>query len=48
MTFAHVLQGRYTSYDKIEWRNEFFELCDGERKKIKANATKQPDFMRRN
>ena len=37
-----------TSYDKIEWRNEFFELCDGERKKIKANATKQPDFMRRN
>ncbi len=35
-------------FDKIEWRNEFFELCDGSRKRIKEGAAKQPDLLRRN
>ena len=34
-------------FDKIEWRNEFFELCNGDTKKILDGAVKQPDFLRR-
>jgi len=34
-------------FDKIEWRNELFELCDGNTKKALAKAAKQPDSLRR-
>jgi len=34
-------------FDKIEWRNEFFERCDGNTKKIMKSAMKQPDLLRR-
>lgn len=36
-----------TYYDKIEWRNEFFELCNGDTKKTIDSAAKQPDLLRR-
>ena len=42
---AEVPEASY--FDKIEWRNELFELCDGSKKRIIEIATKQPDFLRR-
>jgi hypothetical protein len=33
--------------DRIEWRTELFELCDGREKKVKATAMRQPDSLRR-
>lgn len=38
---------RATYPNKIEWRNEFFELCDGGTKKVIKTAVKQPDLLRR-
>lgn len=35
------------SFDKIEWRNELFELCNGSTKKKKIVAATQPDPLRR-
>lgn len=37
-----------SNYNEIEWRNTFFELCDGNTMKRKENAMIQPDLMRRN
>ena len=34
-------------YDDIEWRNECFELCDGNTMKRKVGAQKQADRLRR-
>lgn len=31
------------NFDKIEWRNELFEICDGNSMKIKNNAQRQPN-----
>jgi hypothetical protein len=31
-------------YNKIQWRNKLFEICDGQTKKIKPNAQRQPRF----
>jgi len=33
--------------EEIEWRNEFFELCNGDNKRRMVNATRQPDPLRR-
>lgn len=38
---------RDASFDKIEWRNEFFELCNGDTKNRKDGAANQPDSLRR-
>ena len=35
-------------YNKVEWRNENFELCDGTLKKKLQNASSQKNLMRRN
>lgn len=35
------------TYDKIEWRNELFEIADGLTKKKAPSATSQPDPFRR-
>lgn len=35
------------SYDKIEWRNEFFEIADGITKRKNDTAASQPDPLRR-
>lgn len=32
--------------DKIEWRNELFEVCDGNSMRIKPNAQRQPNPLR--
>lgn len=38
----------YASYfDRIEWRNELFECCDGLTKRILGIAAKQPDLLSR-
>jgi hypothetical protein len=29
-------------YNRVEWRNKLFEICDGTTKKIKPNAQRQP------
>lgn len=29
-------------FNRVEWRNKLFEICDGETKKIKPNAQRQP------
>jgi len=34
---------RSSHFNNIEWRNELFELCDGETKKIKVGAAHQPN-----
>lgn len=34
-------------FNQIEWRNEFFELCDGDSKKMLDGATRQIDPLRR-
>ena len=34
-------------FEKVEWRNELFELCDGQTKAIKSGAQRQPDPLRR-
>lgn len=34
-------------FDRIEWRNEYFELCNGKTKKKIDKAMKQPDLLRR-
>jgi len=34
-------------YNNIEWRNDLFELCDGNAKKRISSAIKQPDVLRR-
>ena len=31
------------NYNSIQWRNELFEVCDGETMAIKLNATRQPN-----
>ena len=36
-----------TFYDKVEWRNELFELCDGRTMQKLEGAMKQPDLLRR-
>lgn len=36
-----------SSLSQIEWRNEFFELCNGDSKKILKGATRQIDPLRR-
>ncbi|MEZ2337296.1 hypothetical protein AB6735_16755 [Mucilaginibacter sp. RCC_168] len=33
-------------YNRVEWRNKLFEICDGETKKIRINAQKQPRAKR--
>lgn len=33
--------------EQIEWRNEFFELCNGDNKRRLTNAAKQPDPLRK-
>lgn len=38
---------RDSSFDKIEWRNEFFERCNGDSKKILEGAAAQLDSLRR-
>lgn len=35
-------------YNSIEWRNDLFELCDGETMYKFENAQRQPDLLRRN
>ena len=32
-----------SNFDRIEWRNELFEICDGDTCKRKADAQRQPD-----
>lgn len=34
------------NFDKIEWRNELFEICDGQTMKIKEKAKKQPNVLK--
>lgn len=34
-------------YDTIEWRNDLFELCDGDTRQKKVDAAAQPDPLRR-
>lgn len=36
-----------STFDKIEWRNEYFELCNGDSKKRLDGAARQVDFLRR-
>lgn len=38
---------KHSYYDKIEWRNENFELCSGETKKRYPEASIQKDMLRR-
>nr|WP_320024119.1 hypothetical protein [uncultured Acetobacterium sp.] len=35
-----------SSFDKVEWRNELFEICDGDTRKIADGAMKQADCLR--
>lgn len=35
------------NFSNIEWRNELFEVCDGETMKIKEGAQRQPNVVRR-
>ena len=35
------------TYDRIEWRNELFEIADGLTKKKAHSAASQPDPFRR-
>lgn len=35
-----------TNFDNIEWRNELFEICDGNTMKIKKYAQRQPNPLR--
>ena len=39
--------GEDVDYNSIEWRNELFELTDGNTKKILFGAIRQPDILRR-
>jgi hypothetical protein len=39
--------GRRQLLEKIEWRNDLFELCNGRTKNRLANAKSQPDDLRR-
>jgi hypothetical protein len=32
-----------SNFDRIEWRNELFEICDGETRKRKPDAQPQPN-----
>ena len=41
-------RARESVYNKVEWRNENFELCDGTLKKKLQNASSQKNLMRRN
>lgn len=34
-------------FAKVEWRNGFFELCDGEKREKLDSAAKQNDPLRR-
>jgi hypothetical protein len=34
-------------FDKVEWRNELFEICDGKTMTIKAGAQRQPNPLAR-
>jgi hypothetical protein len=45
--FLGALIDKTASYEGVEWRNEFFEICDGSTMKTKKGAQKQPDVMRR-
>lgn len=36
-----------SSFDNIEWRNELFEICDGNSKRIAEGAMRQPNCLRR-
>ncbi len=35
-----------TNFNNIEWRNELFEICDGNTMKIKNNAQRQPNPLK--
>ncbi|MDP8247793.1 MAG: hypothetical protein P9M00_06615 [Candidatus Tritonobacter lacicola] len=35
-------------FNRVEWRNDLFELCDGKTMKKFAQAQSQPDILRRN
>ncbi|MBK9105985.1 MAG: hypothetical protein IPL92_15780 [Saprospiraceae bacterium] len=35
-----------TNFNNIEWRNELFEVCDGDTMEIKQNAQRQPNALR--
>lgn len=35
------------AFDAVDWRNEYFERCDGTTLKLLANAQSQPDALRR-
>lgn len=37
----------HENFDHVEWRNENFELCSGETKRILPDAVNQPDTLRR-
>lgn len=39
--------GKKFNFDCIEWRNEFFEICDGRTMKKLKVAQSQPDHLRR-
>ncbi|HYC35362.1 MAG TPA: hypothetical protein VEC19_03000 [Usitatibacter sp.] len=57
LTFGVVYEGKRTflgahvdnlrSFDKVQWRNANFELCDGRTLKKLPNAQPQPDPLRR-
>lgn len=45
--FLGALVGKDVLYDAVEWRNDLFEICDGETMKREDGAQQQPDLLRR-
>jgi len=43
--FQGVQIDKLNNFDNVEWRNELFEICDGNTMKIKKNAHKQPNTL---
>jgi len=44
--FQGVESDELLNFDKIEWRNELFEICDGYTMKIKDKAQRQPNPLK--
>ncbi|WP_353100852.1 hypothetical protein [Myroides odoratus] len=44
--FQGVQVDNLSNFEKIEWRNELFEVCDGQTMKIKDKAQKQPNVLK--
>lgn len=44
--FQGIKINNLKKFNNIEWRNELFEICDGNTMKIKSNAQRQPNPLR--